>query len=55
MKDYFVLLVLMISLFAACSSEIKEDSTNETQNFINWLNSSQAKEVLDENRIIRGV
>ena len=34
---------------------IKEDSTNETQNFINWLNSSQAKEVLDENRIIRGV
>ena len=34
---------------------IKDNSTNETQNFISWLNSSQAKEVLDENRIIRGV
>lgn len=34
---------------------INDDSSNETQNFIKWINSSQANEILDENRIIRGV
>ena len=34
---------------------INDDSSNETQNFIKWINSSQADEILDENRIIRGV
>ena len=34
---------------------INDNSTNETQNFINWLNSTEANKILDENRIIRGV
>ncbi|MBR0270757.1 MAG: phosphate ABC transporter substrate-binding protein [Methanobrevibacter sp.] len=34
---------------------IKDDPSNETLDFINWINSSDAEDILDENKIIRGV
>ena len=34
MKDYFVLLVLMISLFTACSSEMNGDENNRKEDVV---------------------
>lgn len=52
MKDYFVLLVLMISLFTACSSEITEDSTNPFVTGISANSIVEGDSVLVELRLL---
>lgn len=34
---------------------IKNNPSKETLDFINWINSSEASDIMDENKIIRGV